>query len=67
MDIKSKKIVIDYTDNNTPIKLINNGNIKEKEDYIFEGTKNTTIIKDPLDFDIRIATKELQKYFNVFQ
>ena len=63
MDIESKKIAINYTDKNiNNIRLINNGNIKEEDDYIFQGTDKVTFIKKPIDFNIEVAIKEIKKY-----
>lgn len=66
MDIKSKKIEINYTDKNIKdIRLINNGNIKDEEDYIFYGTDKVTIVKKQLDFNISVAIKEIKKYLSI--
>ena len=59
MDNTIERIVINYTLSNNKIKLINGGNIKMEEDYIFEGSNISTNIDKPLN--ISTAINEINK------
>ena len=59
MDNTIERIVINYTLSNKKIKLINGGNIKMEEDYIFEGSNISTNIDKPLN--ISTAINEINK------
>jgi len=63
MDNTIERIPINYTLSNNKIKLINGGNIKMEEDYIFEGSNISTNIDKPLD--ISTAINEINKINNL--
>ena len=54
---------INYTLSKTKINLINGGNIKMEEDYIFEGSNISTIVNEPLN--ISTAINEINKINNL--
>lgn len=57
-----KRIPIKYSHNDIQIKLINNGNIKMEEDFIFEGSNAHTNVKKPIK--LKDAVSELKKNIN---
>jgi hypothetical protein len=63
MDNTIERIPINYTFSNKKIKLINGGNIKMEEDYIFEGSNISTKIDKPLN--ISTAINEINKINNL--
>jgi len=62
MSEQVKRIPIKYTDSDFQIKLINGGNIKMEEDYVFEGSVAHTYTKTGID--IQKAIDELKKNIN---
>ena len=63
MDNTIERKPINYTFSKTRINLINGGNIKMEEDYIFEGSNITTNANEPLD--ITKAINEINKINNL--
>ena len=63
MDNTIERIAINYTLSNKKIQLINGGNIKMEEDYIFEGSNISTKIDKPLN--ISTAINEINKINNL--
>ncbi len=63
MDNTIERIAINYTLSNKKIQLINGGNIKMEEDYIFEGSNISTNIDKPLN--ISTAINEINKINNL--
>lgn len=59
MSDNNKKIPIKYSSSDINLKLINNGNIKMEEDFIFQGSNAHTITKKILN--LRDAVEELKK------
>jgi hypothetical protein len=59
MSEQVKRIPIKYTNSDIEIKLINGGNIKMEEDYVFEGSVAQTIANTPID--IQKAINEINK------
>jgi len=62
MSEQVKRIPIKYTDSDFQIKLINGGNIKMEEDYVFEGSVAHTYTKS--NIGIQKAIDELKKNIN---
>jgi cytoskeletal protein CcmA (bactofilin family) len=62
MSDKVKRIPIKYSHNDVQIKLINNGNIKMEEDFIFEGSNAYTNIKKSIK--LKDAISELKRNIN---
>ena len=58
-----ERLPINYTLSTNKIKLINGGNIKMEEDYIFEGSNISTTVNEPLN--ISTAINEINKINNL--
>ena len=59
-----QRIPIKYTLSENKIQLINGGNIKMEEDYIFEGSNISTNIKVN-EFNLNTAINEINKINNL--
>lgn len=62
MSYNPKRIPIKYTKSDINLKLINNGNIKMEEDFVFQGSNAQTITKNTLN--LKDAINELKKNVN---
>ena len=56
------RIPIKYSKNDINLKLINNGNIKMEDDYVFKGSNAHTVTKKPIN--LKDAIEELKKNIN---
>lgn len=64
MSNNSEKIPINYTVKDQNKLIINGGNIKMEEDFIFEGSNIKTITKKE-DFNLEKALNEIEKINNL--